>query len=160
MAHICQCLGGTVHSQHYYLLWRLSWKKVDTSARYHSSVHSPRHLTLTKHSFGAPELGLYIETGQCGPVWRPSSILSRYHLEYDTVNSIRNVRKYVITSNIELTNLLIREIVETPSLARPCIMNSLMDLLVSLQKVNFFLHYQAFWMAPREVLGKGREGLV
>ena len=36
-----------------------------------------------------------------------------------------------------------KETIETPSLARLYIMSSLMDLLVSLQKVNFLLHYQA-----------------
>lgn len=46
----------------------------------------------TKHSFGALEFGLCIETGHYGSVWRPSSILSRCHMGHDIVNSTIDVR--------------------------------------------------------------------
>ena len=63
----------------------------------------------TKHSFGALEFGLCIETGHYGSVWRPSSILSRCHMGHDIVNSTIDVRIHVITSNIELSNLFARD---------------------------------------------------
>lgn len=94
----------------------------------------------TKHSFGAVEFCLCIETGHYRSVWRPSSILSRCHMGHDIVNSTTDVRIHIITPNIELTTCL-PETVETPSLVRLCIMNSLIGLLVTLQKVNFFLYH-------------------
>lgn len=37
---------GTVHLQHCYLSWRLSWEKENTPARHDSFVHFPRYLTV------------------------------------------------------------------------------------------------------------------
>lgn len=68
---------------------------------------------LPKRSVGALELDLYMRLVNMDEFGDPLVFLSRCHLGQGQFNSTTNVRRYVTTSNIELTNLFAKESIET-----------------------------------------------